>query len=323
MKPTTVLPDDPALPGLRAIRAVGVAGAMLALGFDDAPVELRLRAYKPGRHATLEARAGHRHFAVKAYAQDPAPEAALYQALAAVGLASSWPGPGLPDEAGVRVPPLLAWERDLRVLVVGWLEGPTAHELLKSGQGARAGELGARWLQRAASLQVTLGPPFGAAGVLRRVGKWVGALSAADPWLGNAAAELAGMLERKKPREETVRLVHGSLHDRNLLDVGGVPGVVDWQRFGQGPAEVEAGMFLAAVSRVGLMHESLAGEAARAETAFLAGTRGLVDERALAWHRVAGLLRLADRALTHEKNGWAARARVLVGEAARVCAGLS
>ena len=34
MKPTTVLPDDPALPGLRAIRAVGVAGAMLALGFD-------------------------------------------------------------------------------------------------------------------------------------------------------------------------------------------------------------------------------------------------------------------------------------------------
>ena len=72
MKPTTVLPDDPALPGLRAIRAVGVAGAILTLGFDDAPVELRLRAYKPGKHATLEARAGHRHFAVKAYAQDPA-----------------------------------------------------------------------------------------------------------------------------------------------------------------------------------------------------------------------------------------------------------
>ena len=46
------------------------------------------------------------------------------------------------------VPPLLFWERELRVMVLGWLEGPTAQQLVESGQGERAGDLAARWLQR-------------------------------------------------------------------------------------------------------------------------------------------------------------------------------
>src|SRR5437764_10458717 len=205
MKPTAVLPADPALPGLAPIRAVGLARAIPALALDHGPVELVLRAYQPGSRATLEARAAHRHFAVKAYADDPAPEAALYQALAAASLAG---------ESGVRVPPFLAWERDLRVLVVGWLEGPTAHELLKGGQGERAGQLGARWLQRAATLRpAQLGPPFGAAQVLSRVAKWVTDFGAVDASLGRAAAVPAEMLARTEPSEKAARLVHGSLHD--------------------------------------------------------------------------------------------------------------
>src|SRR5207247_10170188 len=111
-------------------------------GRGDGPVEVVLRGYTPGSRATFEARAGARRVAVKVYAEDPAPEAALYEALAAAGLG---------DESDVRVPPLLAWERDLRVLVIGWLEGPTARDLVRSGQGRRAGESAARWLERPAS----------------------------------------------------------------------------------------------------------------------------------------------------------------------------
>src|SRR5206468_11899506 len=62
-------------------------------------------------------RSGPRRFALKACAEDPAPEAELHQALAGAGLAG---------ESGPRVPPLLAWDRHLRVLVIGWLEGPSA-----------------------------------------------------------------------------------------------------------------------------------------------------------------------------------------------------
>ena len=159
-KPVTALPEDAALPGLVAIRAAGLARALPSLGLDDDPVELLLRAYTPGRRATVEARAGDRRLAVTAYAEDPAPQAALYEALAA--------GLGRGEDSGVRVPPLLAWDRDLRLLVTGWLEGPTAEELVKSGRGGRAGELAARWLKRAASLPVKLGSPLGAARVLRR-----------------------------------------------------------------------------------------------------------------------------------------------------------
>ena len=132
MRARTEIPEDPALPGLAAIRAVGLARAIPVLGLADDPVELVLRGYTPGERATFEAHVGSRRLAVKAYASDPASEAALYGALHTAGIA----GP-----SGVRVPPLLAWERGLRVLVIGWLEGPTANELVKRGEGKRAGEL--------------------------------------------------------------------------------------------------------------------------------------------------------------------------------------
>ena len=125
------------------------------------------------------------------------------------------------------------------------------------------------------------------------------------------------MLARTEPKEDARRVVHGALHVRNILDLGCGPGVIDWQRFGQGPVEVEAGAFLASVWRVGL-GGTLAGEAARAKEAFLRGTAGLLDERALAWHLGAALLCRADRLLSRRKGDWAARAQELLGEATRI-----
>ena len=147
-------------------------------------------------------------------------------------------------------------------------------------------------------------------------------MGAADPALGTAAEALAETLARTVPEDGAPRLVHGSLHDRNVLDLGGDPGVIDWQRFGQGPAELDAGMFLGTIARHRLLHESMGVEATRAEEAFLAGTRGLVDERALAWHRAAALLRAAVRVCKElprrKRRDWVARSRALLGEATRL-----
>src|SRR5438067_9776736 len=89
MRPTAALPDDPRLPGLMAIRDSGLARAIPALGLEQGGggVELVLCGYHPGARATLDARVGQRRFAVKTFADDPTPEAALYQALGAAGLA--------------------------------------------------------------------------------------------------------------------------------------------------------------------------------------------------------------------------------------------
>src|SRR2546429_3536109 len=80
MRPTADLPHDPRLPGLMAIRDSGLARAIPALGLpqEGGGVELVLCGYHPGARATLDARVGQRRFAVKTFADDPAPEAALY-----------------------------------------------------------------------------------------------------------------------------------------------------------------------------------------------------------------------------------------------------
>jgi aminoglycoside phosphotransferase (APT) family kinase protein len=308
VKPTTELPDDPALPGLVAIRAKGLAGAIPALGLDGGPVETVLCGYTPGRRATLDARTGEQRVAIKVYADDPAQEGELYEALAV---------------DGPLAPPLLVFDRDLRVLVIGWLEGPTAQELVKAGQGARAGELAARWLCRMRAIGVKLGPPLGAADMLEQTVEWVAALADADPSLGAVATKLVRTLSVARPRESAPGLVHGTLYARHVLDHRDGPAVIDWNRFGQGPAELDAGMFLATISRLGLFRESVAGEAARAEEAFLAGTASFLVARAIAWYRAVALLRFSQKRLPtrRRKRDWMERAQALLGEAARVAEG--
>ena len=172
------LPEDAALPALAAIRSRGLAGAMPTLGLGDCSVQLLMRRYHPGRRAAIEARAGPQHFALKLYAEDPSAEAAVHEALAAAGLAG---------DSGVRVPPLISWDRRLCLMVIGWLDGPSVVDLIESGQGERAGQLAALWFRRAASVEVKLGPPLGAARMLERARKWAAVVAAADPALETAA----------------------------------------------------------------------------------------------------------------------------------------
>jgi hypothetical protein len=311
MPPAVELPVDRALPALAAIRARGLAGAIPTLDLgDDAPVELRLCTRVPGSRATFHARAGDRQFAVKLYAEDPVHEAALYHELARAGLTT---------EGGPRAPPLVAWDRYLKVLVLGWLDGRPANDLIKQGRGDRAGELAAAWLRRVAALPATLGPPCGVGRMLYLAGVSVAALSAVNTGLGGVAKRVARVLGRAQPREGPRRLVHGTLYARHILDLGDGPGVIDWQQFGQGPIEVDAGMFLATVARLGLRRPHLASEAGQAATAFLAETEGLVDRGTLDWYEAAGLLHLAARGVkTGLKSTPPPEARALVDEAGRL-----
>lgn len=306
------IPEDAALPALATLRSVGLAVIPnLGLNGGKAGVELVLRGYSPANRATFEARLPNRsgwRVALKAYATDPAPEAELYRALGDAVRASGW---------HARVPRLLGWEPELKLLVIEWLEGPTANELAKDGQPWRAGELAAQWLRVAASLPVRLGPPVGAATVMEEMGQFVAMLDDGEAGLGAVGRALTETLAQNTPTEPTPHLVHRTLYTRHLIDTGpdSGPGVIDWQRFGQGPLELDAGTFLATVSRPALLREKRARAASEVEAAFLAGTSGLLDERAVAWHRAAALLRLAGRMLRRRPP---AKAQRLLTEAARL-----
>lgn len=299
------LPDDPALPGLMAIKALGLARALPALNLPDEPMALINRAYTAGERITIEARTGLQRIAVKAYAEDPTSEAVLYQSLADAGLSG---------KSECRAPPLLLWERELKLMVIGWLEGPNAEQLILSGQGARAGELAAKWLRRMAELPVRLGPQYEPEPAVPKKK----CRRASDAILGEAARVLAEKLDRMQPSMAAAHLLHGTFYSHHVIDLGDGAGVIDWQRFCQGPIEFDAGIFLATTWRTRMWPERPEAEVARAEQAFLANTQGLFDEHALAWHRSAMLLRLARKVARREnEEDSSARAHALLAEAAR------
>src|SRR5262245_9444112 len=120
MEPSRLLPDDPALPGLAALRTRGLRQTLPELDLEPGPVDLRLFGYSRGLRATVEARTAHGRLAIKCYAKDPGSEARLYRALALAGFNA--------QRSRVRAPSLLAWRPDLRLLAIAWLEGPSASE---------------------------------------------------------------------------------------------------------------------------------------------------------------------------------------------------
>jgi hypothetical protein len=308
-KNNRLLPDDPALPGLAAIQRLGLARALPALKLGDEPVELINRGYTEGSRITLEARVGGQRFAVKAYADDPTGEAVLYQGLT---------GAGLGRDSHCQAPELLLWEQPLRVLVIGWLHGPSANELILAGHGARAGKLAAQWLTHVSALPVRIGPHYGPAAILKQQRRWVADLVGAYPSLGATATALAAKLESTEPQGLSQHLVHGTFYTRHIFDLGTGPGVIDWQRFGQGPKELDAGIFLATTWRTRLRPERPELEVARAEQSFLENTQGLLDEQALAWHRSAMLLRLASKRTRRQGEADSfERSYALLTEAAR------
>src|SRR5437870_11566131 len=139
MESTGRLPDDPALPALEAIRIKGLPRAIPELELDNDPVELRLCNYVAGSRATFEARVGDRRFAVKAYSEDPAPEAQLYRRLSRMGLAGDF---------GARVPKLITTSREVMVLVLSWLDGRPFSHLVRRVLGDGSGQLAASgWAQ--------------------------------------------------------------------------------------------------------------------------------------------------------------------------------
>lgn len=299
----TGFPHDGALPALDAIATRGVRDALPFLDLSAGTVDFTTRGYTEGRRLTLELRCGDRRVAVKVYAMAPDLETKLYAAL----------GGGC---GGVHVPRLLGWDPDLRVFALEWLEGPSLASLIRNGQGRRAGELAAAWIREAGGQSVHFGDHLGAESLLAKAYKWTDRLGAADGAMGIAASIVAKRLVATQPVDGATRLVHGSLYDRHILDRDDGPGLIDWDCFGQGPAELDAAVFLSAVWRSGL-HPDRHDAATETRSVFLECTAGLLNESALAWHEAVTMLRLAHKGIRRGAADALAAVPPLLAQAAR------
>jgi aminoglycoside phosphotransferase (APT) family kinase protein len=303
------IPRDLRLPVFDAIRARGIRAVLARAGISDRVTGATLlKRHGDKARCTLLLHGGDERLVLKAWDHDPATLVELLQALERQGLASG---------TAPTVAPLVGYDHELAFVVQAWLDGPSAQELLVGGAAPRAGALGAAWLRAVWASGVVVGPPRAAHDVLDDVRPRATALGEADPGLGSLAAAVVDSLERTAPqRARRIVLQHGTFRTDQVVDLGDGPGVLDWDSFGRGAPEHDAGTFLAWLSYSGTARKraSAEDEAAAAARSFLADLDGL-DGDALAWYRAAALLKFARHSARRYKPRRLRRAEALLQEA--------
>jgi hypothetical protein len=304
-----VLPDDPGIPALRALAAVGFGQVLTRAGMSDEVEKVRLVSHQPGR-CTFEVTCGGRRVALKAYSPARAAALDLCEWLESEGLASGRPP---------TVPPIIARSHSLGLLVMGWLEGVSGRDLIQGGRATRAGELAAEWLRAESGLTVELGRRYGPDHALQEVARWARKIGRVDSELGAEASAVHAGLRAARPRNGYEGVRHGDFSPEHVLDLGDGPGVIDWDSFRRGALELDAARFLGGLSWLAGERSDRVVPAAEAAASLHAGLDGLLDARAVAWYRAAVLVRLAKKLCREapRPQHWRARARSLLAEARR------
>ncbi len=216
-------PLDPALPALAWASRAPAAGARLAeLSLTDGPVRLRLRSYRPGRRAVIEATTGTGTLFLKVVR--PVAAARLVERHAVL-------------DGAVPVPPVLGATDD-GVVVLPGLAGTPMRELI-AGDGAGLPEAGALdalldALPEAAARVTAVGRsrPGDAHG---RVGDHTAVLSMVAPELAPRLDRLVDVLGSADRGAHPEVPVHGDFYESQLLvDDGSVAGLLDVDTVGRG-----------------------------------------------------------------------------------------
>ena len=106
---------------------------------------------------------------------------------------------------------------------------------------------------------------------------------------------------------------------RHVIELADGPGVVDLDGVGHGPIELDGGMMLAALTRVGV-GSRIHDQAIAARDAFRAAIADAIDPDALDWFHAAQLVKLVAYAASGKRPHWRARADPLLAEARRTVA---
>jgi hypothetical protein len=300
-----VLPTDPSIPALCAIHDQGLGPVLDQLGLRGRSAEIRSLKHHAGSRCTLRLDLDGQRMALKVYADDPFPLAALLRRFEREGLATG---------RAPTVTPLLGFDRSLRLIVTAWLDGPSGKELIASGAGAQAAQLALAWLHAAADFSIELGDEYGPAALLDDTERRVQTIAAADSALGSLAARHYERLAVDTPAGAPTNVRHASFKPSSLIDLGG-PGLIDWDGFRQGAFELEAARFLSALARMSKSRRAAVEEIRRAEEVFRRGIAQLADLHALSWYLAADLVKLAARLARRQPVGWHGRAHALLVDA--------
>jgi hypothetical protein len=232
-------PIDPALPGLPRALDRGRVGALLDdLGVDGGAVQLRVRAYRPGRRAVVEATGRRGRLFLKVVR--PAKAQALHDTHRALA-------PHLP------VPDSLGWTDD-GIVVLPAVPGRTLRDALRSSD---------QELPPLAAIDALLDRlPEQLAGAPARGGPvdiaehHAGVVAATVPGTADLVAEVLGRLRAADRHEHPVVPVHGDLYESQLLvREGRITGLLDVDTAGAGHRIDDHANLVAHLSVLGLVSD--------------------------------------------------------------------
>lgn len=294
-------PHDPALPGLTwAASAKATAQRLAALGVHTGPVRLRLRAYRPGRRAVVEAASPAGRWFLK-----------VVRPAAAAGLAARHRA----LTAAVPVPPVVAAAED-GVLVLPGLPGTPMRAALRGDPAALPSpEHLADLLDALPRVDAPAAARRDPTDPVPRVRAHAAVVGLTCPQLEPRLARLTAAVAAAVGPQPLVP-VHGDFYEAQLLvDAGRVVGLLDVDAAGPGARLDDWATLLGHLALLELLVAEpapVAGYRARVER-FLAPRTAAGELRA----RVAGVLvGLATGPFRVQQAGWAAatEARVALAE---------
>jgi len=299
------LPVDGSLPLLGALAQDGAETILGRLGLAPRGA-LRVLGHHPGKRVTL---GDGGDLVVKGYASDPRTLVELLEALGRAGLT----GPEPPLATA-----MLAYDPQLHVVVTPRLPGPSLRDVLRAGDAERVGTQAAAWLRAVARAPVAQGPDRGPRALLEDADTWASEID--DSALRAQALDVMARLAGSPPDEGPRALVHCSYRPQHVIDLPGGPGVYDWDGYGQGRLELDAGHFLVVMDRGTKGRPDRVANAARAGAALREAIADVTDADAVEWHRALMLVKHSWRMSRTATPDWRVRAAAFLDEARAVAA---
>ena len=211
-------PIDPSLPGLtRALDRGRVAALLDEVGVDGGAVQLRVRAYRPGRRAVVEATGRRGRLVLKVVR--PTTVEALHAAHRSLA-------------AALPVPDSLGWTDD-GILVLPAVPGTTLRELLRSGHSQLPAPAAIDALLDRLPADLSAGPRR--RDLLTSAEHHAGMVASVLPTLRGRLEDLLADLHARPRGDHDLVAVHGDLYEAQLLaDRGRLTGLLDVDTAGAG-----------------------------------------------------------------------------------------
>ena len=230
---------------------------------------------------------------------------------------------GFDQAAQYSIPQPVAYLPAVRLLLQEWVEGTSANEVFKQGDGPQSTEAAkrcARWLARFHALAPPVGPIAEVEKLLRQGERKCQLIAQADASLGGRCADLSERLRASAPAPESFPLCasQGDFWERQIIFANGRTVVLDWDDYDVADPARDVAHFIVSLEKLAGKHLASTRALDEAGGVFLRtyleeGGETRVPER-LSFYKAAFWLRWWKNAIQTRAPGWRKLVEMMLDE---------